>query len=100
MLSEQFSMNELQNRIVGIFEDSPDMIFGFTDISYSDFGKEFKSGLVFAVPYTQQLSLNNYNEKTFHEGILGAKDRLEVKVGEIEKVLKRDGIRYYVPEVA
>ena len=29
-------MNELQNRIVGIFEDSPDMIFGFTDISYSD----------------------------------------------------------------
>ena len=94
------SMNELQTRIVEIFEDSPDMIWGFTDISYSDFGEEYKSALVFAVPYTQQLSLNNYNEKAFHEGILGAKDRLEVKVEEIENVLKKDGIRYYVPEVA
>lgn len=93
-------MNELQSKIVDIFYDSPDMIFGFTDISYSDFGKEYKSGLVFAVPYTHQLTLENYNEKVFHEGILGAKDRLEVKVKEIETVLKKDGIPYYVPQVA
>ncbi|WP_155831490.1 hypothetical protein [Butyrivibrio sp. LC3010] len=36
----------------------------------------------------------------FDEGILGAKDRLEVKVEEIENVLKKDGISYYVPQVA
>ncbi len=93
-------MNELQSKVVEIFNDSPDMIFGFTDISYSDFGKEYKSALVFAVPYTQQLTLENYKEKAFHEGILDAKDRLEVKVEKIETVLKKDGIRYYVPEVA
>ena len=93
-------MNELQSKIVDIFYDSPDMIFGFTDISYSDFGKEYKSGLVFAVPYTHQLTLENYNEKVFPEGILGAKDRLEVKVKEIETVLKKDCIPYYVPQVA
>ena len=68
-------MNELQSKIVDIFYDSPDMIFGFTDISYSDFVKEYKSGLVFAVPYTHQLTLENYNEKVFHEGILGAMPR-------------------------
>ncbi len=50
---EEIPMNELQNKIVEIFDDSPDMTFGFTDISYSDFGKEYKSGLLFAVPYTQ-----------------------------------------------
>ncbi len=93
-------INELQIKIEKIFEESPDMIFGFTEISYSDFGKEYKSALVFAVPYTNQLSLKNYNENDFHEGILGAKGRLEIKVREIENVLKENGIKYYVPEVA
>ncbi len=93
-------MNKLQIKIEKLFEAAQDMIFGFTDISYSDFGKEYKSGLIFAVPYTQQLSLENYRENTFHEGILGAKDRLETKVEEIEQVLKEDGVRYYVPQVA
>ncbi len=93
-------INELQLKIEKIFEESPDMIFGFTEISYSDFGKEYKSALVFAVPYTNQLSLEDYNENDFNEGILGAKSRLEIKVGEIESVLRDTGIKYYIPEVA
>ena len=40
-------INELQIKIEKIFEESPDMIYGFTDISYSDFGKEYQSALVF-----------------------------------------------------
>ena len=69
-------------------------------IPYCVLGKDYKSALVFAVPYTNQLSVGNYNEKAFNDGILGAKEKLEIKVSEIENILKNEGIRYYIPEVA
>ena len=93
-------MNELQEKIERAFERSPEMIFGFTEIQYCDLGKDYKSALVFAVPYTNQLSVGNYNEKAFNDGILGAKEKLEIKVSEIENILKSEDIRYYIPEVA
>ena len=93
-------MNELQNRIDKIFVESPEMIFGFTDITNSNFGNEYKSALVFAVPYTLQLSLENYKEERFNEGILGARDKINNKVSEIELLLKKEYVKYYIPEVA
>ncbi len=92
--------NKLQEQIHQIFEGSPEMIFGFTGISSGLFAEEYKSALVFAVPYTQQLTLKTYHEKTFHEGILGAKEKLESKVSEIESLLRKEAVKYYIPEVA
>ena len=93
-------MNNLQKRIEDIFKDDYGILFGFTEISYSDFGQEFPYALIFAVPYTHQLTLRDYRENLFHEGILGAKQILEEKVNKIETLLKEEGIAYYVPEVA
>ena len=93
-------MDSLQKKIEQVFHSSPEMIFGFTDIAYSKFGKEYPSALVFVVPYTDQLSLRDYKEDKFHEGILGAKANLEKKVAEIETLLRNNGIRFYTPEVA
>ena len=62
--------------------------------------EEYRSALIFAVPYTHQLSLKNYRENIFNDGILGAKEILEKKVEEIESLLKAEDVKYYIPEVA
>ena len=92
-------MNDLQKKIIKIFENTG-IIYGFTKIVSERFKEDYRSAFIFAVPYTHQLSLKNYREDLFHEGILGAKSILEDKIGEIEKLLKNEGIEYYIPEVA
>jgi epoxyqueuosine reductase QueG len=97
MMSE--NKNDLQEKIELIFKDT-NIITGFTKIKDGQFKEEFQSALIFAVPYTHQLSLTTYRESVFHEGIIGAKQILEGKVAEIENLLKTEGIKYYIPEVA
>lgn len=92
-------MNDLQNKIIRLF-DKTDMLFGFTQIKNGHFKEVYRSAFIFAVPYTHQLSLKNYREEIFNEGILGAKSILEDKLDEIETLLKKEGIKYYIPEVA
>lgn len=48
------------SKIQQIFSEVPDVIYGYTDISYSSFSEEYKRALVFAVPYEEQLTLGNY----------------------------------------
>ncbi len=92
-------MKALQEKINQIFKDT-NMIMGFSKIDHGRFMGEYRSALVFAVPYTHQLSKRNYRESLFHEGILGARQILEKKVEEIEGLLKAEGVKYYIPEVA
>ena len=92
-------MNDLQKKIIKLFDHS-DIQFGFTKIKSGQFKEAYRSAFIFAVPYTHQLSLKNYREEIFNEGILGAKRILEGKMDEIETLLKNEGIAYYVPEVA
>ena len=65
-------MNDLQNKIIRLFDKS-DMLFGFTKIEDGQFKETYRSAFIFAVPYTHQLSLKNYREEIFNDGILGAK---------------------------
>ncbi|MBR5090493.1 MAG: epoxyqueuosine reductase [Ruminiclostridium sp.] len=92
-------MNDLQKKIEEIFAKT-DILFGFTKINFGSFKGEYRSALIFAVPYTHQLSLKNYRENLFNDGILGAKEILEKKVEETESLLKAEGVKYYIPEVA
>ena len=87
-------------KIQQIFSEVPDVIYGYTDISYSPFSKEYKRALVFAVPYEKQLTLGNYTEERFEESILNAKSKLEIILKDIEIVLKEECIKYYIPPVA
>ena len=90
----------IEESLKKIFDARPEMLYGYTDISYSSFAKDYRSALVFAVPYGQQLTLTNYTEQGFEDGIAAARDRLEQTVAEIEAVLKQENIKYYVPPVA
>lgn len=83
-----------------LFSTIPEALYGFTDISYSSFSKEYRSALVFAMPYGEQLTLEQYTEERFENGICNARKKLEDTVGKIERILKEETIKYYIPPAA
>lgn len=90
----------ISNKVQQIFAGVPEVLYGYTDISYSTYAKEYKSALVFAVPYEEQLTLENYTEERFDKSILNAKAKLETILKDIETALQEKGIKYYIPPVA
>ena len=89
-----------ENEIRDVFSRHPEMIYGFTDIPWSPYGESYASALVFAVPYTEQLSEEDYAEERFDSGIQGARTALEKTVDEITGILEKRGVKYWVPPVA
>lgn len=87
-------------KIQQIFAKVPEVKYGYTDISYSSFSEEYRSALVFAVPYEEQLNLDSYTEERFENSILNARNKLEIILKDIEIVLKEECIKYYIPPVA
>ena len=90
----------LENEIRKLFSGYPDIIYGFADISYSSYKESYQSALVFAVPYGEQLSPDDYTEKRFEHGIQAARSRLETVVAEAELILKKHQVKYWIPPVA
>ena len=77
-----------EKEIRNVFSKHPEVIYGFTEISYSPYAESYASALVFAVPYGEQLSPDDYTEERFEQGIQSARTRLEHIVSEIEGVLQ------------
>lgn len=87
-------------KIQQIFVNSPDVIYGYTDISYSPFSKDYKSALVFAVPYGEQLTLKTYTEERFENSIISARTKSEEILKAVEDVLMAENVKYYIPPVS
>lgn len=62
-------------RIQQIFAKVPEVKYGYADISYSSFSKEYKAALVFAVPPEEQLSIENYAEEKFEKCTMNARKK-------------------------
>ena len=90
----------LSDDIGAVFEGHPDVLYGFADIAYSPFARQYDAAIVFAVPYGVQLTSQTYTERDFEGGIRLAKARLEGIVAELEALLGKRGAAYYVPPVA
>lgn len=90
----------IEGKIRHIFTGYPDALYGFTNISYSPYAAEYKSALVFAVPYGEQLTIKNYTEESFDKGIQDAKRVLEGILVKIEAALFEEKVSYYIPPVA
>ena len=90
----------LQEEIRNLFSGHPEMIFGFTDISYSPYADSYASALVLAVPYGEQLSPDDYTEERFEQGIQSAKTSLEAVLVSIEDILRKNQVKYWIPPVA
>ena len=84
-------------KIQQIFAKTPEVEYGYADISYSSFFDEYSSALVFAIPYEEQLNLESYTEEGFEECTRNAKKKAEVILCEIEALLKEEHIKYYIP---
>lgn len=90
----------IRKAIAKELECYPEVLYGYSDISYSHFYTQYKSALVLAVPYTNQILINDYSEIAFEEGIVGARYNLNIILQKIEAVLKDLLINYYIPPVS
>lgn len=90
----------IEEKIRKIFLEYPEVIYGFTDIEYSEYCKQYKSALVFAVPYGEQLTMSNYTEEKFDKGIQDAKKILEKILMQIENILIECEVKHFIPPVA
>ena len=55
----------VEKNIRNIFLKYPEVIYGFTNIAYSEYASTYQSALVFAVPYGEQLTIETYSEEKF-----------------------------------
>ena len=76
----------IEKNIRNIFLKYPEVIYGFTDIAYSEYANTYKSALVFAVPYGEQLTVETYSEEKFEKGIQDAKKVLEEILAKLQKM--------------
>ena len=90
----------VEKNIQDIFLEYPEVIYGFTDITYSEYASTYKSALVFAVPYGEQLTIETYSEEKFEKSIQDAKKVLEKILTQLQKMLDGYNVKYYIPPVA
>lgn len=90
----------VEEKIQQLFLKYPGSIYGFTSISYSSYASEYQSALVFAVPYGEQLTIENYTEERFEKGIRDAAKIVEEIQVQIEEILNEHKVKYDVPALA
>ena len=90
----------IEKNIRNIFLEYPEVIYGFTNIAYSEYASRYKSALVFAVPYGEQLTIETYSEEKFEKGIQDAKKLLEEILRLLQEILDEYKVKYYIPPVA
>lgn len=93
-------MINLYNGILEIFKKNPNVLFGISNMSFSEYKLDYKSALVFAVPHTELLTINNYKEKKFESLICEARDCINLLLEDITTLLKKYKIKYCIPPVA
>lgn len=90
----------LEKTIRDLFLTYPQVLYGFTNTSYSAYADAYRSALVFAVPYGEQLTLETYTEEAFEKGIQDARKIVDEIIVQLEKLLVKQEIKYYIPPVA
>ena len=84
----------VEKSIRSIFLEYPEVIYGFTSVSYSSYASEYKSALVLAVPYGEQLTVRNYMEERFEQGIQEAKRVVDEILSKLEEIFHE--LKYYI----
>jgi len=87
-------------RLEKYFNKHPEVLYGFSDISFSNYNDEYKCALVFAVPHKEVLSVDNYREDKLEMLICEARETIDTIVNDIVEILKSKNIKYYIPQVA
>lgn len=93
-------MIDLCSGILEIFKKNSDILFGISNINFSEYKSEYKCALVFAIPHTELLSINDYKEEKFESLICEARDCTNSLLEEITTLLEKYKIQYYIPPVS
>ncbi|MFL0198488.1 4Fe-4S double cluster binding domain-containing protein [Clostridium sp. WILCCON 0269] len=93
-------MIDLYNGICELFKKNSDILYGISNISFSEYKSDYKCALVFATPHTELLSINNYKEEKFESLICEAQDHINLLLEKITTLLNKYKIQYYIPPVA
>ncbi len=93
-------MSNIYNKIVSLFQKYPEVLYGFSEIPYSEFKTKYKGALLFAVPHSARMALDTYSEEGFENLIGEAREKINTILREIECVLTEEGSVYEIPPVA
>lgn len=90
----------LENDIEGVFNKYPNILYGYTNLDNSEYVKEYKSALVFAVPYDKHFTLDNYSEIELEDAIIRARNVVNELVDELVVTLNNNNVKYKIAQVA
>lgn len=90
----------IDEKIQKLFSNYPQVLYGFCDISYSEYADQYASALIFAVPYPEQLTLKTYREEAFQNTVQAARREVEEILGKLEPLLQEEKTAYYIPPTA
>lgn len=93
-------MIDLYNDILDVFKRYANILFGISNIDFSDYKSDYRCSLVFAVPHTELLTLQDYQEDLFEKLICEARDSANSLTVEITTILKKYNVKYYIPPFA
>ena len=93
-------MDDLFNDILEIFKKNSHILFGISNMDFSEYKSDYKCALVFAVPHTELLSINDYKEEKLENLILEARERINLLLEDFTTILKKHKIQYCIPPVA
>lgn len=93
-------MKELHSEIVKLFEKYPDVLFGFSNIEFSEYRNQYKCSIVFAVPHTKFLTLNTYTEESFEALIIEARETVNLIHDDLRLLFSAFKIKFEFPPLA
>ena len=95
-------MITLYDDIKTIFTKKPKILYGFTSscIDLSEYKDNYKSALVYAVPYIKNMNIENYKEEFLEQCIIQAGNEINDIQNEIEDVLIKYSVNYIFPSIA
>ena len=93
-------MYNFYKELVELFEENSDIVWGISNIDFSECKKFYKCSLVMAIPHKEIIEISSYKEEKFEKLIHEARNRINVILEDIKEILEKYKIKYYVPPVA
>ncbi|AMP20968.1 Fe-S protein [endosymbiont 'TC1' of Trimyema compressum] len=93
-------MNTLHSELIKICNSYPDVLFGFSHTSFSDYKDQYKSYIVLAVPHSISLTLNSYSEKHFEKLINETRKTIDNINNNLKTLFDSFKVQYEFPPIA
>ncbi len=90
-------MGKIYEQIVEMFKEYPEVLYGFSDIAFSDYCEQYTGALIFAVPHSKIMTLDDYSEPGFNALMSELKDKAHEIRQRIKAILDAENSAYLVP---